>query len=191
MYSERVQLALTTMLEAHGLRHRKAGGGYEAAHAASVAMIVGDYGFDEDTLIAALLHDTLEDTELAPSVIRTRFGEHVLAMVEDVSEPPRPAPWRERKLTYIEQLRVTSRDGSLAVASADKIHNLSNMIAGLRAEGAAFASAFTAGLAAMEWYQRAVYDLLRDRWQHTILDEHGRQLETFTVAAAGVSQKPR
>ena len=114
MYSAHVELAMTTMIEAHGLRLRKAGRGFEVAHATSVAMIVGDYGFDEDTVIAALLHDTLEDTELAPSVIRTRFGEHVLAMVEDVSEPPRPAPWRERKLTYIEQLRVTSRDGSLA-----------------------------------------------------------------------------
>jgi (p)ppGpp synthase/HD superfamily hydrolase len=191
MYSERVQLALTTMLEAHGVRHRKAGGGYEAAHTTSVAMIVGDYGFDEDTVIAALLHDTLEDTELAPSVIRTRFGDHVLAMVEDVSEPPKPARWRDRKLTYIEQLRVTARDGSLAVASADKIHNLSNMVSGLRAEGVVFASAFTAGLDAMMWYQRAVYDMLGSRWTHPMLDEHGQRLEAFRAAAAEVSQTPR
>ncbi len=190
MYSNRVQLALTTMLEAHGLRHRKAGGGYEAAHTASVAMIVGDHGFDEDTVIAALLHDTLEDTELAPSVIRTRFGDHVLAMVEDVSEPPKPARWRDRKLTYIEQLRGTTRDGSLAVASADKIHNLSNMVSGLQTEGIAFASAFTVGFEAMLWYQRTVYDMLRGRWKHAILDEHGRQLEAFAAAAAELSQAP-
>ena len=81
--------------------------------------------------------------------------------------------------------------GSLAVASADKIHNLSNMVSGLRAEGVVFASAFTAGLDAMVWYQRAVYDMLGSRWTHPMLDEHGQRLEAFRTAAAEVSQTPR
>ena len=98
---------MTTMLEAHGLGARKSGRGFEATHVTSVALIVADYGFDEDTIIAALLHDTLEDTTLDPKIIRRDFGELVLSMVEDVSEPRRPHPWRERKQAYIEQLRVT------------------------------------------------------------------------------------
>ena len=116
MYSERVELAVTTALEAHGLRRRKAGRGFEAAHAASVALIVGDFGFDEDTVIAALLHDTLEDTDLAPSVIRERFGGLVLAMVEDVSEPPpgRRAGARARRSTSTSSggRRATARSPS-------------------------------------------------------------------------------
>ena len=187
MYSDRVELALTTALEAHGLRRRKAGRGFEATHAASVALIVADFGFDEDTVIAALLHDTLEDTDLAPAVIRDRFGSLVLAMVEDVSEPPRPARWRARKTVYIDQLRRTPRDGSLAVAAADKIHNLSKMVAGMRERGAAFLTAFTAGLDEMLWYQREVHRTLRARWSHAILDAHGEQLDRFSAAADELS----
>ena len=61
------------MLEAHGLNRRKAGPGFQATHVLSVATIVSDYGFDEDVLIAAVLHDTLEDTHLPVEVIESRF----------------------------------------------------------------------------------------------------------------------
>ena len=183
MYSPRVEFALATVLEAHGLRRRKAGRGYEATHVTSVAWITADYGFDEDTVIAALLHDTLEDTALDPQVIRSRFGDAVLGMVRDVSEPPRPQPWRARKEQYIEQLRQTPRLGSLAVASADKIHNLTKMADGLRTGGLAFAGAFTAGLDAMQWYHHTVYEMAAARWSHAILDEHRLRLDAFDIAA--------
>lgn len=186
MYTPRFESALTTVLEAHGLRRRKAGRGFEATHVTSVALITADYGFDEDTVIAALLHDTLEDTPLDPQVIRTRFGELVLGMVRDVSEPPRPQPWRARKEAYIEQLRQTPRLGSLAVASADKIHNLTKMAEGLHAGGLVFAGAFTAGLDAMQWYHHTVYDMAAGRWSHAILDEHRRRLDAFDSAAGNL-----
>lgn len=182
MYSPRVELALTTVLEAHGLRPRKAGRGFEVTHVTSVALITADYGLDEDTIIAALLHDTLEDTALDPQVIRERFGELVLGMVQDVSEPPKPMRWRARKEAYIEQIRRTPRMGSLAVASADKIHNLTKMATGLRARGLEFAGAFNARLDAMRWYHHAVLDVAAARWDHAILDEHRRRLDTFDAA---------
>ena len=187
MYSPRVELALTTALEAHGLRRRKAGRGFEAAHAASVAMIAADHGCDEDTVVAALLHDTLEDTDLGPDVIRSRFGDLVLAMVRDVSEPPKPRPWRARKEAYVEQLRVTPRDGARAVASADKIHNLSKMTEGLRAEGRSFVRPFSAPLDEMAWYQKAVLAALRDAWSHPILETHAARTAAFLEAAARAS----
>ena len=170
------------MLEAHGLNRRKAGRTFEASHATSVALIVADFGFDEDTIVAALLHDTLEDTDLDPDLISTRFGDLVLAIVRDVSEPPKPQPWRSRKLTYIEQLRDTPRAGARAVASADKIHNLSNMTQGLREQGEAFVLPFTAPLEDMLWYQTLVLETLHNAWSHEILDEHGRHLDAFLEA---------
>ncbi len=170
------------MLEAHGLSRRKAGGGFEATHTTSVAMVVADFGFDEDTIVAALLHDTLEDTDLDPKVIGSRFGDLVLAIVQDVSEPPKPQPWRDRKEAYIEQLRVTPRDGARAVASADKIHNLSKMTRGLRTYGGTFVRPFNASLEEMVWYQETVLATLRDTWSHDILEEHGRQTAAFLEA---------
>ena len=187
MYSPRVELALTTALDAHGLHERKAGRGFEVAHVASVALITADYGFDEDTVIAALLHDTLEDTTLDPEKIRSRFGDLVLGMVQDVSEPPRPLRWRARKEAYIDQLRLTPRMGSLAIASADKIHNLTKMAEGLKSRGLEFANPFTAGLDAMQWYHHAVLDMAGERWDHAILGEHRRRLDTFDAAVREVA----
>ena len=107
-------------------------------------------------------------------------------MVQDVSEPPKPARWKTRKLAYLEQLRTTPRLGSLAVASADKIHNLTKMVVGIEARGAAFLHAFSAGLDEMLWYQNAVYDLAAARWSHAILEEHRRRLDAFLEAAGAL-----
>jgi (p)ppGpp synthase/HD superfamily hydrolase len=183
MFSPHVELAITTMLEAHGLGRRKAGRGFEATHVLSVAMIVGDFGFSEHAIVAAILHDTLEDTSLDRDVIRRQFGERVLEIVIDVTEPPKSVPWRTRKETYIEHLRHSQLDEARAVASADKIHNLSNMIVGLEQQGAVFADAFTADIDEMVWYHQQVHDMLVDTWAHPMLDEHGRRLERFLDAA--------
>ena len=186
MYSPRIESAITTMLEAHGLGRRKAGRGFEATHALSVGLIVQEFGFDEDTVIAAILHDTLEDTPLHPDVIGRRFGAHVLSVVQDVTESPRTRPWRARKEAYIEHLRASPRDAARAVAAADKIHNLISLIAGIETRGPAFIDAFTTGIDEMIWYQQRVYRMLCDTWSHSILEEHRRRLDRFLAVARGL-----
>ncbi len=182
MFSPRIELAITTAIEAHGLRRRKAGSAFEATHALSVGLIVSDFGGAENSVVAALLHDTLEDTLLDQEVIRDRFGDYVLAIVTDLTEPKKPVAWRRRKEAYIECLRQSPRDESRTVASADKIHNLSSMVAGLENQGVTFIDMFTAGLEGMVWFQREVHRMLTKEWSHPILDEHGRQLERFLSA---------
>ena len=182
-WSPRIELAINTAVEAHGLRRRKAKRGYQTGHVLSVALITADFGFDEDTVIAAMLHDTLEDTELDPDVIRSNFGQLVLGMVRDVSEPQKSAPWQERKETYLAQLRSTPRLGSLAIASADKIHNLTTMTTELERQGPVFIEAFNTNLEGMLWYQRTVLATVTARWSHPILDEHRSRLDAFVSAA--------
>ena len=191
MYSKRIDLAFTTMLEAHGLRRGKSGKGFQATHVTSVAMIVADYGFDEDTIIAALLHDTLEDTDLASSVIQSLFGKTVLATVQDVSEPSKSREWRQRKEVYIEQLRTTPRNAARAVASADKSHNLSRMSDGLRNDGKNFFNFFSASLKEMVWYQKQVLDTLSRSWNHRILEEHAHQANVFFELVDYIDAKKR
>ena len=107
----------------------------------------------------------------------------MLAIVSDVTEPPKAVPWRARKETYIDRLRHSPRDEARAVASADKIHNLTNMVSGREEQGAAFADVFTSDIDGMVWYQRQVHEMLVDTWTHPILDEHGRRLDPFLAAA--------
>ena len=186
MFSPRVELAITTAIEAHGLRRRRAGSAFEAPHVLSVALIVSDFGGAEDSVVAALLHDILEDTPLDQEIIRDRFGDHILAIVTDLTEPEKTMSWRRRKESYIERLRQSPRDESRSVASADKIHNLSNMVAGLENHGTTFIDMFTANLEEMVWYQTEVHRMLTNAWSHPILDEHGRQLERFLSATKNI-----
>ena len=187
LFSDRVELALNTVFEAHGIRKRKAGHGFEASHVISVALIASDFNFDEDIIIGALLHDTLEDTDLPQEIISARFGDYVLQLVLDVTEPPHPNPWQERKRVYLRQLKTTPRDGALAIASADKIHNLSKMIAGIKTDGKEVLDAFSVGLDNIQWYQQAVYDTLRSRWTHPILEAHHHQLTAFSTTTANLT----
>ncbi|MCA9359426.1 bifunctional (p)ppGpp synthetase/guanosine-3',5'-bis(diphosphate) 3'-pyrophosphohydrolase [Candidatus Kaiserbacteria bacterium] len=102
-----------------------------ATHLMSVMMIVRDYTNDEDTLVAALLHDTLEDTDYTYEELVDDFGEKVAEIVRAVSEPQSTAldrtPWIEVKKAYAKQLRKGPKEAVL-VAAADKIHNFRSII---------------------------------------------------------------
>src|SRR5690606_13655614 len=112
------------------------------AHLVGVATLVYDHGGDEDAVIAALLHDVLEDVSLQKAgEIKERFGKKVLEIVEGVSEPKDPEKsetenlsWRQRKEKYLENLE-TDLEESLLVCAADKYHNWSNFIAGYKKHG--------------------------------------------------------
>src|SRR5512135_2411954 len=77
-YSERVDLALVFTAEAFRTHFRKGSGVPYLGHLLAVAALVADHGGDEDQIIAALLHDYLEDVEgSAESALEQRFGARV------------------------------------------------------------------------------------------------------------------
>jgi guanosine-3',5'-bis(diphosphate) 3'-pyrophosphohydrolase len=77
---------------------------------------------DPDILCAALLHDTVEDTDTTPEELETLFGPRVRALVMDVTDDKR-LPKAERKRLQIERAGILSR-GAQLVKLADKIANL-------------------------------------------------------------------
>ena len=77
---------------------------------------------DPEVIAAALLHDTLEDTETTASELREAFGERVAAMVEEVSDEPGLAD-DERRRRQVEHAPRLS-PGARLVKLADKIANL-------------------------------------------------------------------
>jgi (p)ppGpp synthase/HD superfamily hydrolase len=96
------------------------------SHLMAVALILSDYTTDEDTLVAGLLHDTLEDTDYTLEELREDFGgpvaEIVLTLTEPKTDKNGKIPWLEQKKLYAKQLKAGS-DKALIVSAADKIHN--------------------------------------------------------------------
>jgi guanosine-3',5'-bis(diphosphate) 3'-pyrophosphohydrolase len=77
---------------------------------------------DPVVLSAALLHDTVEDTQTTPSELRSAFGEKIAAIVEEVTDD-KNLPKAERKRLQVEHAAHISREAKL-VKLADKICNV-------------------------------------------------------------------
>ncbi|HXG63873.1 MAG TPA: HD domain-containing protein [Blastocatellia bacterium] len=93
-------------------------------HPIDVAEILCRVGQVRDTnvLIAAILHDTIEDTDTTPDEIEAMFGSAALAMVLEVTDDKR-LPKQARKQLQIEMAPHKS-DGAKLIKLADKISNL-------------------------------------------------------------------
>ena len=81
---------------------------------------------DPNILAAALLHDTLEDTETEPEEIRKEFGEKVLSLVLEVTDDKKLTK-EERKELQVQNAPHKS-DGAKQIKIADKISNLLDII---------------------------------------------------------------
>ncbi len=81
---------------------------------------------DDATLVAAILHDTIEDTLTSPDEIRTHFGEEVLTLVLEVTDD-KTLPKPERKRLQIEHAPHIS-PGAKLIKLADKISNLADIL---------------------------------------------------------------
>ena len=93
-------------------------------HPIALANVLANEGgvYDEAVLIAAILHDTIEDTETTAEELRSHFGEQVTAIVLEVTDD-KSLPKAERKRLQVEHAPHISREAQL-VKLADKICNL-------------------------------------------------------------------
>ncbi len=148
--------------EKHKAQTRKASTIPYIAHLMGVASLVLEAGGDEDLVIAALLHDVVEDCGGSPMLkeIRRRFGARVAKVVDgctDADTYPKP-PWRERKEKYIRHLKTADADTKL-VSAADKLNNVRSILSDYRAIGESVWSRFNGGREGTLWYYRTLRDV--------------------------------
>ena len=192
MYAPRFDHALTLA----GLRHkgqvRKGTGAPYLVHLVHVAAILARAGYDEDTQIAGLLHDILEDTTAGPrdaqalsQSIRRQFGDATANAVETLTEPKRGPDgqrlrWRLRKEQYIRQ--ISNGDMmALRVCAADKLHNLSTLAEELDREGEDVWQRFRTGPEETYWFYRTVLDVLTERLPEPLVGVLRQQMRTMGV----------
>ncbi len=97
-------------------------------HPLGVAHILADLGMDTTTLVSALLHDVVEDTELTLEDIDQRFGDQVAAIVDGLTKLDR-IEFRSREQQQAENVRkmmlAMARDIRVIIIKlADRLHNM-------------------------------------------------------------------
>lgn len=161
LMSPDLERALRWAAECHRGQTRKASEVPYFQHVVAVAMVLDRLGFEEDVVIAGLLHDVVEDTPATLDDVRARFGPAVAGLVAagtEVKHDERgnPRPWIDRKRDHFLALQdapVPAR----ALVLADKLHNLVSIACDLRA-GAPVWARFNAGRDDVLWYYRTAID---------------------------------
>lgn len=135
MISSKINLALKVASKAHRNQTRKGTDIPYISHPVAAAMIVSEYTTDESTVVACILHDILEDVEPAvysEADMRNDFGDDIVEIVKGVSEDKTAGepekPWIERKRGYLAHLDSIENEKPLIVSTADKIHNLTDIL---------------------------------------------------------------
>ena len=127
---ELIQRAYVFAATAHAGQTRLSGEPY-LSHPLAVADTLADMGFDEPTVAAGLLHDTVEDTKATIEEIDENFGEEVADIVDGVTKISM-IPFENKEEAQAENIRkmilAMSHDMRvLMVKLADRLHNMSTL----------------------------------------------------------------
>lgn len=124
---ELIRRAYQKAEEYHEGQLRKSGEPY-LVHPVEVAKILAELGMDENTIVAGLLHDTVEDTSYSEEELKTDFGEEVALLVDGVTklgslvfeskEERQAENLRKMFLAMSKDIRV------LIIKLSDRLHNL-------------------------------------------------------------------
>ena len=124
---ENIRHAYEVAKQAHKAQLRRSGEPY-IIHPIAVAGILADLGMDSQSLIAALLHDTVEDTELTNEDIVKNFGEEIAQLVDGVTKLAK-VPTETKAEAQAENIRkmllAMSNDIRVIIIKlADRLHNM-------------------------------------------------------------------
>ncbi|GGC59454.1 bifunctional (p)ppGpp synthase/hydrolase RelA [Hoyosella rhizosphaerae] len=123
-----LQRAYDVAEERHAEQIRKSGDPY-ITHPLAVATILAELGMDTTTLIAALLHDTVEDTGYTLDQLREEFGDEVAHLVDGVTKLDKVVLGSAAEAETIRKMIIAmARDPRvLVIKVADRLHNMRTM----------------------------------------------------------------
>ena len=167
-WSARIDRAIEIAAKQHGEQKRRNGVTPYIVHPFTVAWMVSEYTDNEETIIAALLHDVVEDTDgYGLKEISKEFGAGVAVMVGKMSKNvnvPNKAelPWMEVKKKHLEKLKKADRE-ILLVRIMDHIHNAATMIEELKKEGKTFWERFNGTKEEKHQWELMNYEMFAER----------------------------
>lgn len=149
-------------IEAHRGAERRGKGFPYIIHPMEAAAIVATVTNDPEMLAAAILHDTVEDTDATIEQIEALFGPRVAHLVH-IETAKKGASWRARREVQMERFKQADRDCKI-VALGDKLSNLRAIVLDYHNLGDALWSRFHApeGKKDIIWYYSGLADAMKD-----------------------------
>jgi len=153
---ERIARAFEIALKAHKNQKRKVSYAPYIVHPMEVAINLMKEKAPETLIISALLHDTVEDTNITLEDIRKEFGSEIAVLVDGVTEPEElrknsPKTWNERKEHTIEFMKTASKEIKL-ISCSDKLANTRSLIEDQKKYGDKLWLNFKGGKTSTKWY---------------------------------------
>lgn len=167
MNTELLDRAIVFAVRAHAGTERRGKGFPYIVHPMEAMEIVATMTPDQELLAAAVLHDTVEDTDVTIEQIRREFGERVAALVAADTDIPvegmkREDSWHVRKQAAIDRLAHASLDAKM-VALGDKLSNMRAIARDYAVQGDRLWQLFrTADPKEHAWHYRGLADALRE-----------------------------
>jgi len=192
-YSDRINHAFAFAAKHHDQQVRKGTRLPYLTHPANVAIILTRYGCSEDTVVAGILHDVVEDCvrdnmtrEMLEERIGRKFGDGVLATVlmvthRKMDDDGIELSSEDKKSDYLERLSLANED-AMWVCAADKVHNANSILSDLRRTSfpETVWGRFNVGKeGTVAWYRRVAVRLREVGFAAPIVDE-------LEAAAAGL-----
>jgi len=165
--TELLDRAIIFAVKAHADTERRGKGYPYIVHPMEAVEIVATMTADQELLAAAILHDTVEDTEVTVEQLRTEFGERIASLVADESDVmpegmTEEASWHQRKQAAIDRLSKASHDAKM-VAMGDKLSNMRAIARDYAEIGDEIWNRFhTKDPKEHEWHYRGLADALRE-----------------------------
>ncbi len=144
------------------------------SHEYIVAHLLQAYGFDEDVVIAGILHDIVEDTDVTTEQLKEQFGERVANIVAGVTFD-QTIPWKERSFIMAERLAKASPEAK-AVKTADTVYHLQLCIEEFKGLSKGTYMKDNSVEESLAKYRRIV-DALGTGWSHPLYDLAKEMLE--------------
>jgi len=165
--TELLDRAIVFAVKAHAGTERRGKGYPYIVHPMEAVEIVATMTADQELLAAAILHDTVEDTEVTVEQLKAEFGERVASLVADESDVmpegmTEEASWHQRKQAAIDRLSKASHDAKM-VALGDKLSNMRAIARDYAEIGDEIWNRFhTKDPKEHEWHYRGLADALRE-----------------------------
>jgi (p)ppGpp synthase/HD superfamily hydrolase len=154
--------AIEFAARAHHGQFRKASPLPYIIHPLNVARSLIECGAPDEIVIAAVLHDVVEDTNVTLDQVRSEFGEKVARLVEGMSEPDRRDTWENRKRGTLRFLETAPQD-LLLIELADKLDNIREIQKDIAREGDAVWKRFNRGRDLQQWLYEQFVELFNRR----------------------------